>query len=104
MQKIIVGLRNRKIKNSTREKLAQGKVGEKNPMFGVFHSEAHRKHMQELMKTKVWILDPLLSVRKRVSETELEQYLAQGWVKGKGKNGSKQSQSIGSSSGVGTPP
>jgi len=100
MRSIVTG---RKHKNSTKEKIRDrlsGRAfsdshrknislnhadvaGENNPFFGMKHSEERKKIMSEQRTGTVMInKDGLI---KRIHKNFLENYLKQGWIRGKGK-------------------
>lgn len=100
MRDIVTG---RKHKNSTKEKISDqlnGRtfsdshrknislnhadvVGENNPFFGMKHSEERKKIMSEQRTGTVMINKN--GVVKRIHQDFLENYLQQGWIRGKGK-------------------
>lgn len=55
--------------------------GENNPMYGKSHSNEAKKKVSQSRKGKIWIYRGM--VCKSVSASELDDYLADGWSKGR---------------------
>jgi hypothetical protein len=55
--------------------------GENNPMFGKSHSDAAKKKVAAFRKGKIWIHKDM--VCKSVSLDELEEFLSDGWSRGR---------------------
>jgi hypothetical protein len=83
-QNIINGLMGRSPTETTRQKLAQGKLGALNPNWKKPHSTAWKERNSKTFKDRIWIsyLGTPLEV-KRVKSSELQQYLEKGWVQGR---------------------
>lgn len=73
----------RKRSIETREKIRLSKIGANNPMYGKHHSLETKEQKSKYMKTLVWIYNPVLNKRRRVSMQLLESYLSIGWIKGR---------------------
>ncbi|NBS94318.1 MAG: hypothetical protein EBS91_11290 [Betaproteobacteria bacterium] len=86
--KIKVKLTGRTLSDSHIENIMKNHAdfsGENNPFFGKSHSDESRSKMREKRQGKRWIHNLLQNKRMLVKESEINDFLSQGWSKGKGK-------------------
>lgn len=71
----------------TKKKISENRIKnhiaskENNPFYGKTHSEENKKKMSDASKNRTWINNG--QVNKRVKNYELENYLIEGWIKGR---------------------
>jgi hypothetical protein len=71
----------RKLSQKTKDKISKGNLGKrkntKTPQY-------IRDKISKSMKNKIWITNNIIN--KRINETELNQYILNGWIRGRSKS------------------